>query len=75
MFAKIKDKNLLNFISNIKSRINIRKIDIAPKGDYLLTYSIKNDFVIVFSSWLIIISSLENEFKIFIFSSPYLFFY
>ena len=42
MFAKIKDKNLLNFISNIKSRINIRKIDIAPKGDYLLTYSIKN---------------------------------
>ena len=42
MFNKITDKNLLNYISSIKSRINIRKTDIAPKGEHLLTYSIKN---------------------------------
>ena len=42
MFKKIKDNNLLNYISSIKNRINIRKIDTTPKGEYLLTYSIKN---------------------------------
>ena len=42
MFKKIKDNNLLNYISSIKNRINIRKTDTTPKGEYLLTYSIKN---------------------------------
>lgn len=42
MFIKIKDTSLLNYISSIKNRINIRKTDITPKGEYLLTYSIKN---------------------------------
>ena len=42
MFKKIKDTHLLNYISTIKNRINIRKTDITPKGEYLLTYSIKN---------------------------------
>jgi hypothetical protein len=42
MFTKIKDEGLLNYISSIKSKINIRKIDNSPRGEYLLTYSIKN---------------------------------
>jgi hypothetical protein len=42
MFKKISDNNLLQFVSSIKSRISIRKIDSYPKGEYLLTYSIKN---------------------------------
>ena len=42
MFKKIKDDGLLNFISSITSKINIRKTDSAPRGEYLLTYSIKN---------------------------------
>lgn len=42
MFKKISDNNLLQFVSSIKSRISIRKIDSSPRGEYLLTYSIKN---------------------------------
>ena len=42
MFFKIKDNSFLNHLSSIKSRINIRKIDNTPRGEHLLTYSIKN---------------------------------
>jgi hypothetical protein len=42
MFKKIKDNNLLHYVSSIRSKINIRKIDSTPRGEYLLTYSIKN---------------------------------
>jgi hypothetical protein len=42
MFFKIKDNAFLNYLSTIKSRINIKKIDNTPRGEHLLTYSIKN---------------------------------
>lgn len=42
MYKKIVDPNLISYISNIKSKISIRKIDCMPRGEYLLTYSIKN---------------------------------
>ena len=42
MFKKITDNGLINYISNIKTKISIRKTDIVPRGEYLLTYSLKN---------------------------------
>lgn len=42
MFKKITDNGLINYVSSIKSKINIRKTDNKPRGEYLLTYSLKN---------------------------------
>jgi len=42
MFKKITNNSLINYISNIKTKINIRKTDNIPRGEYLLTYSFKN---------------------------------